>query len=52
MGVHDSLRIAKQYFFPHLSMWQSHGATIVLSTGAAVWVYRPHGAQNPSCARD
>src|SRR5882672_542733 len=22
MGVHDSLRIAKQYFFPHLSMWQ------------------------------
>ena len=41
MGVHDSLRIAKQYFFPHLSMWQSHGATIVLSTGAAVWVYRP-----------
>jgi phosphoserine phosphatase len=33
--------IAKQYFSPHLSMWQSHGATIVLSTGAAVWVYRP-----------
>ena len=32
--------IAKQYFFPRASIWQSHGATILLTTMAALWVYR------------
>jgi two-component system sensor histidine kinase/response regulator len=31
--------IVRQHFFPNISIWHSHGATILLTTVAALWTY-------------